>query len=84
MNTKSSGKFTKFPKKFETSYVFPDTINRVFTNLSEKQSYNSNIPSECKAVAKNLLKMPTIVSNNVDYINGYDLFGDGLIYILNE
>ena len=54
------------------------------TNLSEKQSYNSNIPSECKAVAKNLLKMPTIVSNNVDYINGYDLFGDGLIYILNE
>ena len=38
MNTKSSGKFTKFPKKFETSYVFPDTINRVFTNLSEKQN----------------------------------------------
>ena len=38
MNTKSSGKFTKFPKKFETSYVFSDTINRVFTNLSEKQN----------------------------------------------
>ena len=38
MNTKSSGKITKFPKKFETSYVFPDTINRVFTNLSEKQN----------------------------------------------
>lgn len=33
MKTKFS---RKFPKKFETSYVFPDTINRVFTNLSEK------------------------------------------------
>lgn len=52
--------------------------------LSEKQNYNTNIHSECKTVAKNLLKMPTIVSNTTEYINGYDLFGDGIIYILNE
>lgn len=52
--------------------------------LSKKQNYNTNIHNECKTVAKNLLKMPTIVSNTTEYINGYDLFGDGIIYILNE
>ena len=53
-------------------------------NLSTKQSYKSNVNSDCRAVAKNLLKMPVIVSNTSQYINGYDLFGDELMYVLNE
>lgn len=52
-------------------------------NLSIKQKDNT-ILSECISVNKNLFKMPTMVKNTEEYINGYDLFGDGIVYILNE
>ena len=52
-------------------------------NLSTKQ-YDDRITKECVGVAKDLLKMPTIVANTAQYINGYDLFGDDKFYVLNE
>lgn len=52
-------------------------------NLSEKHTYN-NMLGECKSVAKNLLKMPTIVSASSQYIDGYDIFGDGIMFVNNE
>lgn len=51
--------------------------------LSTKQ-FNSTLTEDCKSVAKNLLKMPTIVSNTTEYINGYDIFGDDKFYMTTE
>ena len=51
--------------------------------LSAKQ-FDSTITEQCKSVAKNLLKMPTIVENTSEYINGYDIFGDDKFFITRD
>ena len=52
-------------------------------NLSNKQT-DDKIFKECASVNKDLMKMATIVSNTTEYINGYDMFGNGIMYILHE
>lgn len=51
--------------------------------LSSKQ-YDSTMIEQCRSVAKNLLKMPTIVENTSEYINGYDIFGDDKFFIIKD
>ena len=51
-------------------------------NLSKKQD-NNNVLNECVTINKSLLAHTLFVNNNIDFINGYDLFGDGLIFIEN-
>ena len=42
------------------------------------------VHEDCKAIAYNLASMARWEINNEEYINGFDLWGDGLMYILNE
>lgn len=51
--------------------------------LSSKQ-YDSTMIEQCRSVAKNLLKMPTIVENTSEYINGYDIFGDDKFFVTKD
>ena len=51
--------------------------------LSTKQ-YDSTMVEECKSVAKDLLRMPTIVENTSEYINGYDIFGDDKFFVTRD
>lgn len=51
--------------------------------LSSKQ-YDSTMVEQCRSVAKNLLKMPTIVENTSEYINGYDIFGDDKFFVIKD
>ena len=51
--------------------------------LSSKQ-YDSTMLEQCRSVAKNLLKMPTIVENTSEYINGYDIFGDDKFFVTKD
>lgn len=51
--------------------------------LSSKQ-YDSTMVEQCRSVAKNLLKMPTIVENTSEYINGYDIFGDDKFFVTKD
>ena len=39
---------------------------------------------ECKSVAKDLRRMPTIVENTSEYINGYDIFGDDKFFVTRD
>ena len=52
-------------------------------NLSSKQQNNS-VLHECASVAKSLLNIPLKANTDIEYINGYDIFGDGIMYFNND
>jgi hypothetical protein len=52
-------------------------------NLSTTRKTN-DVLRECVSLAKSLLDMPKYVVETEEYINGIDLFGDGLMFYLNE
>ena len=52
-------------------------------NLKTKQADNS-ILKECVSIARDLLRVNMVANNEVDYIPGVDIFGDGYFYYLNE
>lgn len=58
---------------------------RIISNHGlNKNEVNNNIVAECASIARDLVKFPMKVKNETDYIPGYDIFGDGYFFILNE
>ena len=51
-------------------------------NLAEQK--NNNITNECMSIGKSLIKFPMKVESESEYIPGYDIFGDGYFFVLNE
>lgn len=58
---------------------------RLLDDLSlAKQKNNTDVLNDCISVAKDLCKLPLFSVNNEEYIDGFDLFGDGYFYWLRE
>lgn len=51
--------------------------------LSNEKRVNG-VVEECVSIARSLLDMPRFVLETEEFINGIDLFGDGLMFYLNE
>ncbi len=52
-------------------------------NLSETKR-DTKVVEECVSIARSLLDMGRYVLDTEEYIDGYDIFGDGLMFYLNE
>ena len=62
------------------------TMYRLLNIAKNKQTNNTTeqILDECASVAKDLTYMPYIAAMQEEYINGYDIFGDGFMFWLRE
>lgn len=54
-------------------------------NLSTKNNnQNLDVIDECISINKSLINYSISVENSSEYFNGYDIFGDGLMYVTYE
>ena len=53
-------------------------------NLNTKNNQNLDIIDECISINKSLIDYTISVENLSEYFNGYDIFGDGLMYVTYE
>lgn len=52
-------------------------------NLSDKQN-NNTILNECVSINRELMNTASIVLQDEQIINGYDIFGNGIMFCMNE
>ena len=53
------------------------------TNMSTKPSASTEVINDCISINKRLLQIPMIVERDSEYINGIDIFGDGIMFYHN-
>lgn len=53
------------------------------TNMSTKPSSSTEVINDCISINKRLLQIPMIVERDSEYINGIDIFGDGIMFYHN-
>lgn len=68
-------------KSLNTKIEICRVINDNKLSTSNK---DTSLLNECATVAKSLMKIPMLANKNVEFINGYDIFGDGIMYFNND
>lgn len=53
-------------------------------DINCKKQNNNVVVNECIQINKKLLEVPLAINDQSQYINGYDIFGDGIMFYLNE
>ena len=59
-------------------------ISKIIKDHNIAKQKDNSVITECASVAHDLLKFPLMVNAESEYIPGFDIFGDGYFFILNE
>lgn len=65
------------------SMVAKKEMCKIVSSINNKQKDN-DIIDDCIAVSRNLLNMPLYAYTNEEFINGFDIFGDGMVIFTND
>ena len=59
-------------------------VCRIIRDHGFREQKDNSVSNECISIGKSLISFPAKVQIESEYIPGYDIFGDGYFFVLNE